>query len=1766
MDIAIKYERETKAKENAKKKKKSTKKAGSFWASEKIKQLKKGAGRFSYNIIFNANSYYGMLSNFGSVDAGFTLDGTTYDSVEQAFQVAKLDYSNMTKVQKTNIKRAMMKTKNGSELKKLGAKITGFDAKKWNAQSDKLMYELLTAKFKQNPTLAYKLIGTGKNNLTHTGKYISGKWETKFPEILMQVRDDLQKGMTEKDIRNYATEAIGLFGNESAKHNVKKEAVKTEQATQFIGHGAVGSSTDNYADVYKAVGKANTGTYTEDDVVFVASNGRRKNTVFPINNKDGKPNGPYNNLILAMNAGATIIIDVKEHREKFRSKKNEAGKWEKTDEQYNIGEMAIAEFLENNGYQEQVTKGKPNGVFKKNDSVFTEMEVPTIDKAQEVLSTQETESETETEENPFEEDNAEDRLAHLQQLAKENSHLVTKQQMGIINVLKDPKKIEQYIKSLEDAIEEFGGEEELVDPKKAEDEAAETYEEPVTDDDLDTFEHTTDTNDMVQALNFAVKFGAKIEEIVIDAKDLDAIRKGKDLTQAKLNKYTKAARDWTAKRAEDNGGNLFSLENQDNTNDVKEDAFTVGLFDMKQEILYQLEDEGHLELNEDGEITEINNKEDASYMNTIIKYMEKLETIYEDFGINPEITIERYLTKGRTRGKANVDTNTIHLRYNENGDSIFTRAEILMHEMIHIATEHALRLNPGLRAKIRVVQKATQKELTKDGKKGHEIFLPNPTGVNTTEDIEVAERIYKYAILGDEAEFMAYSMTHKPLMKVLETFEVISDGLDALTPQQVNENRRNGTKLKGFDKLVNMMKHIFNVVTTMLTLSAKDVENPKDANKASAMMEQFTFDIAKLQAKMAKNTLEETDVTKVGAMWNIIKKAHIKTDQLSDKFNGKIEKFGSKLSEKTGRNTLLKRVTELNGIRQVKETGFIQAVWHELVHSTSDELYAGFYDLFNQTKKVQEADKEKFRHAIEKNLSEELLKDATEQELKALKRTFLDTDVGTLLRNGYTIEQVLEFINKPEILTTEIDSQRKAFGRTATANEYMAQAQGLGYYMAHSVSIVPNLMLNANNIYNGLFKSGASYIKPPADEVKAVKMIDNLASLYALKYIGLDTKEIAHGFANTRQEDIVGTMEIFNGYMKSYNEQLGRDSKVGSSKMDVTVKGYTHDKFEVSHQSMIVKESDVKDFELRGYSFMGGTKDLADVSYLSVSKDAEKKYRMVGKDYDPKFHKGLIDTIGLYNRGTTLGDIIRTDGNSLIKVQDVLDHIVNNNNSQRASGKEININTAEDKLIPLLNQDGAIVDYKDEISHKEKIDFMSLDDSIITSVSNTLTNTHAKTNAIIGNKKAIRWIMNDAAKNYTTHPEDFVVIEPSRIGFKSPTDKQWAIIPEYTRNYIYQTTKSNKLIVRKDLLDNIVGYRAVSINEMKKLKKKAPRIHRAIQVFEKFWFDFVSKFKGIIVIVTGDVVVANFVSNMMVAVQHGIDPWTYTKDTIEGWKMLNQQQKDSDAMLALQIQKKAGMKISEAQIKALQKKIDNNPINELVEAGLYSPIVEDINTGVLREGNSVDVLLDKASKKMPTAVKNVIESVYVTEGGKYSLYGKMMKFVQYGDITARYAIMKKLKKKRSELKDVASNIDVFFSPGVSSAEIEAAQSDNKRDNMTDKEMLAYVDQLFVNYSYNEHRYMRLLNDTGFMMFTKYFFRTPKAIIKMMTRSPGVTSAFQGAQWAIGVDVVDPLDTFINPFDALFNRIGNPIDMFGTVVTPHIDDIIPKFSSFINFDW
>lgn len=205
---------------------------------------------------------------------------------------------------------------------------------------------------------------TLSNQTTESAANVQG--ELLPTEPIKKITPEISKGTTSQNGSvSSLLEEKNILKVKPSKSVDLKAISKAKLATKYIGFGEEGSSTALYA---KQTGdKANTGSYTPDDVVFVSINGGNDSTT-----KNELRNKTIEEALVAGKAGATLITDNASY---IASK------------EYNkLGEGRLAQALKDNGFEygEQVVGKHTVGVWKlpKSESKPIQTTKPVTPKAQ----------------------------------------------------------------------------------------------------------------------------------------------------------------------------------------------------------------------------------------------------------------------------------------------------------------------------------------------------------------------------------------------------------------------------------------------------------------------------------------------------------------------------------------------------------------------------------------------------------------------------------------------------------------------------------------------------------------------------------------------------------------------------------------------------------------------------------------------------------------------------------------------------------------------------------------------------------------------------------------------------------------------------------------------------------------------------------------------------------------------------------------------------------------------------------------------------------------------------------------------------------------------------------------------------------------------------------------------------------------------------------------------------------------------------------------
>lgn len=641
------------------------------------------------------------------------------------------------------------------------------------------------------------------------------------------------------------------------------------------------------------------------------------------------------------------------------------------------------------------------------------------------------------------------------------------------------------------------------------------------------------------------------------------------------------------------------------------------------------------------------------------------------------------------------------------------------------------------------------------------------------------------------------------------------------------------------------------------------------------------------------------------------------------------------------------------------------------------------------------------------------------------------------------------------------------------------------------------IVANEANTHNGFLN--ASQIARVVEKVvisEVVEKIDRLASLYALKTVSEVDRKLA---VKAIKENEKGVQAAMNMYY-SHQDDLVKVAYAGDKSL--LSKGSKQDHYVDKKKYYLVDVEEMKDLTKK-------TKMVNIGKHDELSRIARKEmFVVVGDEIEGQYTEGLMSMVQLKSEGDSLNRILKEQGFSDDEILSVI--------KEEASRVETGYGKY---LVPDRDYLGEIRDYRFRIDQKTKEKYLGMDNDLVHTVSHTVANLTHKDEAIVSNRAAIDHLVKFYEKYKNETGMKFIKID------KNSEDKEklyWDIMPGYLKKELKRLTGNEELMIEQSMMVDFFGYRDASLANVTKNK----RWQLALRKMESVLREITQIWKKDIVTKRGSTVFGNLSSNMLVTLQHteNKDPIEYTKQFERVWEYINQYQKDSRDLQRLKVLKSAGETIKDSRIESLKSAMKDSPIHTLMEDGQYSTILEDIDTGLYDEKGIITGKLKAIMNKIKNpdrreTVKKVMNELYLDNESK--MYQKILKLTQYGDMISRVIV----------------------------------HEDNmKYGKMSERESLRYVDGLFVNYAYLDNKYIKYANDLGFTVFTKFFFRTMPALLKMAAKKPVTMFLTESSKKVTGLDIEHPIDQIYHPINTMSRKLmlwDEPANVLDTIMMPSI---------------
>jgi hypothetical protein len=488
-------------------------------------------------------------------------------------------------------------------------------------------------------------------------------------------------------------------------------------------------------------------------------------------------------------------------------------------------------------------------------------------------------------------------------------------------------------------------------------------------------------------------------------------------------------------------------------------------------------------------------------------------------------------------------------------------------------------------------------------------------------------------------------------------------------------------------------------------------------------------------------------------------------------------------------------------------------------------------------------------------------------------------------------------------------------------------------------------------------------------------------------------------------------------------------------------------------------------------------------------------------------------------------------------------------------------------LVPVYNHAKGIVDYRVQLNSLEKeIHLPDRETGLEDVLSSTFSRSVKTTLTASENKTVVDTIIKNSAQGVLLNPDMYTLVEEytevDRLnGVKrEKRHDRWDNLPDHTKDYIFSRTKHKGILIHKDFVELMTGEKDMTIGNFAAFgfeMKQHPVARARLMAFESYLVEILKYVKQEMIVLDGNILIGNQVSNAIVANSHGIGLIEYTKKFKERWQQLNDYNEKVQMLAELEVEKMAGGKVDN-KMAQLNKQLEGNIWDELVKDGQYTALVEDINLEEKPHGQLAKMLQESIDKsKYKEMITTVRDSLYITR--TTNLYGTMLKTVHYGDAITRQIIKEELEQKmyarwakKYELGEATKEAVEDYIVGKPEL-----ISEYKKEKQS---ILNYLDQLLTNYGYIPNTWWNYAERVTGLLFMKYYLNQPKAIISMIKRSPTRVALMQGAQGVTGVDIADPFNTYQKSMlDGLVYRWMLD-DAPERIVEPNIFHLVPNISS------
>lgn len=715
--------------------------------------------------------------------------------------------------------------------------------------------------------------------------------------------------------------------------------------------------------------------------------------------------------------------------------------------------------------------------------------------------------------------------------------------------------------------------------------------------------------------------------------------------------------------------------------------------------------------------------------------------------------------------------------------------------------------------------------------------------------------------------------------------------------------------------------------------------------------------------------------------------------------------------------------------------------------------------------------------------------DLTQDQRDALTRVFLRTNAQAIasVKGVAGLRDLME--DPAQMAAYRADLEAQVTAMSPNARYMISQAKDLAHHKVIGGATSANLMLSTGNIaaMYGTKKAGQD-----AHLISGLTpLLEQLVGAYGLQYSGdvdvTNAKEVLRTEMN-RQDGGNGVgfmLKLHTGLQEKATKELF----AGTEALQQT--GYVAEIHDNKIEVLLVAQADVAAHLRAGFEV--GTRLQMDpnVKMLGSSRVLMTRYgsgqnalltgAMSFTGMNAKGSSPVTEALNMMQGTQTTSAAVRQQiaAGKAGAIADLFNRGPNYDPRQAQAGH----------MAPTLAPDGRIADYRHLMIEHNRDVLLDRDNSMDQVLGVMAGQIADKVSSAAQNADVVRSMYDQYRADYTSRPASYLRVAAD--SNDATLAEAYRLLPESTRKEIKKVWKEEAMYVPADQIDLIFGYRKFSLtNAFQTLptdrnlfektlvgitstmfgEKAALRVGQAEDIMQAL----VKEMKDILVVKNVMTLAGNIMSNMTLLAWEGVPLQKAAASHAIAIKGALDYRKDAKRLMQLQQSVEIGYftdtAAAEAEMVELRDRIARNPIKPLIDAGLMPTIVEDVEVDDNRYTYKAhfERKVERFTSKVPAWMRTVGRQVYMTHDT--ATYKFLSQSTQLSDLVARYALYEHA---TTRTKDPLSKADA----------------------------LRLAEDSFVNYDLPSHRTLQYLNDVGLVMFTKYYLRIQKVIMRLVKEHP-----------------------------------------------------------------